>query len=101
LVVTAPLLLAIAIAIKIGSRGPVLFVQERAGRNGRPFGLLKFRTMHPAEQRPPSEWVRDNVHRITALGGWLRRFRLDELPQLINVIKGEMNLVGPRPHPTV
>jgi exopolysaccharide biosynthesis polyprenyl glycosylphosphotransferase len=99
LVLSAPLLLAIAIAVKLDSRGPVLFVQPRAGRNGRPFGLLKFRTMHPCEKRQ-SEWVRDNVHRITPLGRWLRRFRLDELPQLINVVKGEMNLVGPRPHPT-
>jgi exopolysaccharide biosynthesis polyprenyl glycosylphosphotransferase len=98
LVLSAPLLLAIAIAIKLTSAGPVLFIQDRAGRNGRPFGLLKFRTMHPSEERH-SEWVRDNVHRITGLGAWLRRFRLDELPQLINVLKGEMNLVGPRPHP--
>jgi exopolysaccharide biosynthesis polyprenyl glycosylphosphotransferase len=99
LILSAPLLLALAIAVKLDSRGPVLFIQERAGRNGRPFGLLKFRTMHPCEERQ-SEWVRDNVHRITRLGGWLRRFRLDELPQLVNVVKGEMNLVGPRPHPT-
>jgi exopolysaccharide biosynthesis polyprenyl glycosylphosphotransferase len=99
LILSTPLLLAIAIAIKLDSRGPVLFIQPRAGRNGRAFGLLKFRTMHPCEERQ-SEWVRDNIHRITRLGGWLRRFRLDELPQLVNVVKGEMNLVGPRPHPT-
>ena len=98
LCVSAPLLAAIALAIKIESRGPVLFVQERAGKNGRQFGLLKFRTMHPSDERR-SEWVRDNVHRITPLGRWLRRFRLDELPQLVNVLKGQMNLVGPRPHP--
>jgi exopolysaccharide biosynthesis polyprenyl glycosylphosphotransferase len=99
LAISAPMLLAIALAVKLDSRGPVLFIQARAGRNGHPFGLLKFRTMHPCEQRQ-SEWVRDNVHRITRLGRWLRRFRLDELPQLLNVVKGEMNLVGPRPHPT-
>jgi exopolysaccharide biosynthesis polyprenyl glycosylphosphotransferase len=99
LVLSTPLLAAIAVAIKVGSRGPVLFVQDRDGKNGRPFGLLKFRTMH-AGGDPHSEWVRDNVNRITPLGGWLRRFRLDELPQLVNVLKGEMNLVGPRPHPT-
>jgi exopolysaccharide biosynthesis polyprenyl glycosylphosphotransferase len=99
LVLLAPLLAAIAVAIKIESRGPVLFVQDRVGKNGRRFGLLKFRTMRPSDERP-SEWARDNVDRITRLGGWLRRFRLDELPQLVNVLRCEMNLVGPRPHPT-
>src|SRR5687767_7076978 len=99
LIIVAPLLAVIALLVKIDSRGPVLFVQDRAGRHGRPFGLLKFRTMHPTDERP-SEWVLDNVHRITRVGKYLRRFRLDELPQLINVLRGEMNLVGPRPHPT-
>jgi exopolysaccharide biosynthesis polyprenyl glycosylphosphotransferase len=99
LIAVAPLLAAIALLVKIDSRGPILFVQERAGRHGRPFGLLKFRTMHPCTDRP-SEWVLDNVHRITRAGKYLRRFRLDELPQLINVLRGEMNLIGPRPHPT-
>jgi exopolysaccharide biosynthesis polyprenyl glycosylphosphotransferase len=99
LIVFAPLLAAIALLVKLDSRGPVLFIQERAGRHGRPFGLLKFRTMHPTDERP-SEWVLDNIHRITRVGKYLRRFRLDELPQLINVLRGEMNLVGPRPHPT-
>jgi exopolysaccharide biosynthesis polyprenyl glycosylphosphotransferase len=99
LALTAPLFAALAIAVKLTSRGPVFFVQERAGKNGRPFGLLKFRTMHPCEEWH-SEWAQDNAHRITRLGGWLRRYRLDELPQLMNVLKGEMNLVGPRPHPT-
>jgi exopolysaccharide biosynthesis polyprenyl glycosylphosphotransferase len=95
-----PLLAAIALAIKIDSRGPVMFVQDRAGRDGRPFRLLKFRTMHPSDERR-SEWVHDNEARITRLGRWLRRFRFDELPQLLNVLRGDMNLIGPRPHPTV
>jgi len=99
LVLSAPLLAALALAVKLTSRGPVFFIQERAGKNGRPFGLLKFRTMHPSQEMH-SEWVQDNAHRITPLGRWLRRYRLDELPQLVNVLKGEMNLVGPRPHPT-
>ncbi len=99
LVLVAPLLAALAIAIKFDSRGPVLFRQPRAGRDGRPFGLVKFRTMHPSTEAR-SEWVIDNLDRITPIGRWLRRFRLDELPQLINVLRGEMNLIGPRPHPT-
>jgi exopolysaccharide biosynthesis polyprenyl glycosylphosphotransferase len=98
LVVCAPLLAVIALLVKLDSAGPVLFVQPRAGRHGRPFGLLKFRTMHPTDE-PLSEWVMDNVHRITRVGRYLRRFRLDELPQLVNVLRGEMNLIGPRPHP--
>jgi len=99
LVLVSPLLLALAVAVKLDSRGPVFFIQPRAGRDGGPFGLIKFRTMHPATEAR-SEWVRDNVDRITRVGGWLRRFRLDELPQLVNVLRGEMNLIGPRPHPT-
>jgi exopolysaccharide biosynthesis polyprenyl glycosylphosphotransferase len=98
LVLCAPILLLVAVAIKLESRGPVFFVQERAGWNGKSFQLLKFRTMHPAESRP-SEWVQDNVGRITRVGKWLRRFRIDEVPQMINVLRGEMNLIGPRPHP--
>ena len=99
LVLCAPLMALIALAIKLESRGPVLFVQDRVGKNGHRFGLLKFRTMRECDDRQ-SEWVQDNAHRITRLGKWLRRFRLDELPQLVNVLRGEMNLVGPRPHPT-
>jgi exopolysaccharide biosynthesis polyprenyl glycosylphosphotransferase len=97
LIVAAPVLVVLAIAIKLDSEGPVLFVQPRLGRRGRPFDLLKFRTMRLGAQ--PSEWVCDNSDRITRVGHWLRRFRLDELPQLVNVLRGEMELVGPRPHP--
>ena len=98
LIVCMPLLVLLALMVKLDSRGPVLFTQRRAGRDGKPFGLIKFRTMHPTDNAP-SEWVMDNIHRITRTGRWLRRFRLDELPQLINVLRGEMNLIGPRPHP--
>jgi lipopolysaccharide/colanic/teichoic acid biosynthesis glycosyltransferase len=94
----APLFALIAAAIKIDSRGPVLFRQQRVGFRGKPFELLKFRTMHAASQ-PTSEWVADNRQRITRVGAWLRRFRLDEFPQLLNIVLGDMNLVGPRPHP--
>ena len=100
LVVLAPLFAIIAVIVKLDSRGPVLFMQDRAGRNGKAFKLLKFRTMHPADVHK-SEWVQDNRDRITRVGAWLRRFRLDELPQLVNMLRGEMNLVGPRPHPMV
>ena len=98
LIVLAPLLAVIAVAIKLDSRGPVLFVQDRVGLHGRRFALLKFRTMHPA-WRTTSEWAGDNDARITRIGNWLRRSHLDELPQLVNILRGDMSLVGPRPHP--
>jgi exopolysaccharide biosynthesis polyprenyl glycosylphosphotransferase len=94
----APFLGLIALAIKMDSRGPIMFFQDRAGKNGQAFRLWKFRTMRPAEFHR-SEWVQDNDDRITRLGRFLRRFRIDELPQLVNILRGEMNLVGPRPHP--
>jgi lipopolysaccharide/colanic/teichoic acid biosynthesis glycosyltransferase len=75
----------------------VLFAQPRVGAHGKPFTLLKFRTMHTGARR--SEWERDNRDHVTRVGKWLRRFRLDELPQFVNILRGEMNLVGPRPHP--
>jgi exopolysaccharide biosynthesis polyprenyl glycosylphosphotransferase len=93
-----PLFALVALWIKLDSRGPVFFIQRRIGAHGRPFPLMKFRTMHPRRDND-SEWVADNEHRITRAGRVLRRFRIDELPQLLNVLRGEMNLVGPRPHP--
>jgi exopolysaccharide biosynthesis polyprenyl glycosylphosphotransferase len=99
LLLTAPLLGLIALAIHLDSPGPAIFVQERLGMGGRTFRLYKFRTMRES-QGPRSEWVSDNSDRITRVGRWLRRFRLDELPQLVNVLDGDMNLVGPRPHPS-
>jgi lipopolysaccharide/colanic/teichoic acid biosynthesis glycosyltransferase len=98
LIVTMPLLAVIALAVRLDSDGPVLFVQPRIGARGRPFTLLKFRTMHGTVQRR-SEWECDNRDRVTRVGRWLRAFRLDELPQFVNILRGEMNLVGPRPHP--
>jgi exopolysaccharide biosynthesis polyprenyl glycosylphosphotransferase len=97
LVLTFPLLVLIALAVKIDSRGPAFFIQPRLGLRGRRFDLIKFRTMHVAEHT--SEWAGDNVERITRVGYWLRKFRMDELPQFVNVLRGDMNLVGPRPHP--
>lgn len=98
LMILAPFLLLVVVAIRYTSPGPVFFVQQRVGRQGRPFGLIKLRTMYLTKSAP-SEWAQDNIYRITPIGRWLRRFRIDELPQLINVVKGDMNLVGPRPHP--
>jgi lipopolysaccharide/colanic/teichoic acid biosynthesis glycosyltransferase len=98
LIVLLPLFALIAIAIKLDSAGPVLFVQDRTGKDGRPFPLFKFRTMHPSQEHR-SEWVQDNDERVTRVGRWLRRCRADELPQFVNILRGEMNLVGPRPHP--
>jgi exopolysaccharide biosynthesis polyprenyl glycosylphosphotransferase len=98
LVVGAPLFALVALLVKLDSPGPVLFIQDRIGKDGRRFPLMKFRTMRPVVTRA-SEWVRDNGERITRVGRWLRKFRLDELPQLYNVLRGDMNLVGPRPHP--
>ena len=95
LVTFAPLFVVIALAIKLDSSGPVFFVQERAGMCGRRFKLIKFRTMRPVD-RDTSLWFLDNQQRITRLGKWLRKFRLDELPQFLNVLRGDMNLVGPR-----
>ena len=98
LVTLAPLIGLIALLIKLDSRGPVFFVQDRVGMSAKRFRLFKFRTMHLADVRR-SEWVCDNTERITRVGKWLRKFRLDELPQFVNVIRGDMNFVGPRPHP--
>lgn len=98
MVLTAPLMLFVAALIKLESRGPVFFIQERAGADGKPFRLVKFRTMrHVAGARPNSVWERDDSTRVTRLGHWLRKLRLDELPQFWNILKGEMALVGPRP----
>lgn len=95
-----PLMVAIGLSIKYTSLGPVFFIQERVGLGGRNFRLLKFRSMYETTASH-SEWARDNSDRITPLGKILRKFRFDELPQFINIIRGDMNLIGPRPHPAV
>jgi len=97
LLVLLPVYLLVAIAIKLDSSGPVLYRQERVGRGGVPFRLFKLRTMHVNADRMQIITVGERDTRITSVGFFLRRFKLDELPQLINVLKGEMSLVGPRP----
>jgi lipopolysaccharide/colanic/teichoic acid biosynthesis glycosyltransferase len=97
LLLLAPLLLLLAALIKLDSPGPVLFVQERAGRQGEPFRILKFRTMTHSIQAPGAQITAASDPRITRLGHTLRKWKLDELPQLVNVLRGEMSLVGPRP----
>lgn len=114
LVLTLPLLVVLSCWIKIDSRGPVLFIQPRLGKNGKVFHCYKFRTMvsdaekvleRLLEGKPAlkEEWRRhyklENDNRVTRAGRWLRKTSLDELPQLINVLRGEMSLVGPRPRP--
>ena len=100
IVVTSPVFCLIALAIKFESpNSPLFFVQDRLGRRSRRFRLWKFRTMRVVTTHTTSEWVTDNSDRITPIGRVLRRFRLDELPQFWNVIRGDMKLVGPRPHP--
>ena len=97
LVVLSPLMLAIAVAVRLGSPGPIFFRQERAGLHGRPFRILKFRTMTDARLAPGRGITVGRDPRITRVGGVLRAYKLDELPQLVNVLRGEMSLVGPRP----
>lgn len=94
----APFFFLIAVAIRCDSRGPVFFTQDRIGLDGNSFKIFKFRTMHESGGTC-SEWARDNSTRITRIGRLLRKYRLDELPQFINILCGDMNLIGPRPHP--
>jgi exopolysaccharide biosynthesis polyprenyl glycosylphosphotransferase len=95
---TWPLMIATAIAVRLDSPGPILFAQERVGRDGKPFTLYKFRSMSAdAEARTGAVWASENDPRITRAGRFLRKARLDELPQLFNVVSGDMSLVGPRP----
>jgi sugar transferase (PEP-CTERM system associated) len=98
LLLSAPLLALVALLVKLDSTGPALFRQERMGERGRVFTLLKFRTMRrDAEAATGPMWAQEDDPRVTRVGRWLRKSRLDELPQMWNVLRGEMSLVGPRP----
>ncbi|HEY7369218.1 MAG TPA: undecaprenyl-phosphate glucose phosphotransferase [Thermoanaerobaculia bacterium] len=98
LVLLSPLFAAVAIAIRLSDRGAVFYRQERMGLDGRPFQILKFRSMvEGAEEETGPKWATENDDRVTPLGRLLRRWSIDEFPQLVNVLRGEMSLVGPRP----
>ncbi|CAN5252424.1 hypothetical protein BH11PLA2_BH11PLA2_30360 [soil metagenome] len=98
LVLVTPLILLAMLAMRISSRGPAIYTQTRLGRGGRTFTLYKIRTMcHEAESLTGPRWSLPGDPRITPMGQWLRKLHLDELPQLWNVLRGEMSLVGPRP----
>jgi lipopolysaccharide/colanic/teichoic acid biosynthesis glycosyltransferase len=98
IVLAAPVMLLTALAVKLTSRGPVLYSQTRVGKNGRPFTLYKIRTMiHECEKASGVRWSMPGDPRITPIGAFLRKTHLDELPQLWNVLRGDMSLVGPRP----
>jgi sugar transferase (PEP-CTERM system associated) len=98
LVLASPIMLLVAIAVRLTSRGPAMYHQERVGQYGRVFVLHKFRSMRiDAEKDTGAVWARSTDARVTSIGGFLRRTRLDEVPQLWNVLRGDMSLVGPRP----
>lgn len=97
LLVAAPLMLIVAILIKGDSRGPVIFRQARTGLDGREFEVLKFRSMHENAEREGPQWAQDGDPRTTRVGRAIRQLRIDELPQLLNVLRGEMSFIGPRP----
>lgn len=96
-VLLAPLFLLLALAVKLTSRGPILYLQERVSFDGTPFKIFKFRTMYTDSEKDGPGWTRAGDSRVTPLGKFLRSWSLDELPQLLNVIRGDMSLVGPRP----
>jgi Undecaprenyl-phosphate glucose phosphotransferase len=97
LVLAAPVMLVVAVLVKLGSPGPVFFRQERMGMDGRTFRIIKFRTMRANAEASGAQMAVAEDPRRTGLGGWLRRFSLDEMPQLLNILRGDMSLVGPRP----
>lgn len=98
LIALAPILVLVGLAIRFESAGPALFRQQRLGLNGKPFRIFKFRTMHVLEDGEHVQQAEPNDKRVTRVGRFLRASSLDELPQFVNVLQGDMSLVGPRPH---
>jgi exopolysaccharide biosynthesis polyprenyl glycosylphosphotransferase len=97
LIVLFPLLIIVAVLIKIDSPGTVFYRQERIGLDGKPFFILKFRTMQNDAEKNGPKWAKQNDARITRVGHYLRKYRIDELPQFLNILRGEMSMIGPRP----
>ncbi|MBQ9844490.1 MAG: sugar transferase [Oscillospiraceae bacterium] len=98
IIVLSPVLLVLAVLIKLDSKGPVLFRQKRVGKNKTHFEILKFRTMYADVPKDvPTHLLADPASKITKIGGFLRKSSLDELPQIFNILKGEMSIIGPRP----
>ena len=95
----SPLILLLAIVVKVTSKGPVFFIQERVGKDGKIFKMIKFRTMFVPQESSSTISIKGDI-RVTKIGVFLRRYKLDELPELINVLLGHMSLVGPRPDVT-
>jgi lipopolysaccharide/colanic/teichoic acid biosynthesis glycosyltransferase len=97
LILLAPILIVLACLIKLTSKGPVFYMQSRVGKNGKDFKVFKFRSMYTDADKKGLLTVGGKDNRITPVGYYLRKYKLDELPQLLNVLKGEMSIVGPRP----
>ena len=97
LILAFPLFLLLALLVRLSSPGPIFFVQERVGWNGKIFHIIKFRTMTGKPEESVTAWTEADEARITPVGGFLRDYGLDELPQVLNILKGDMSIVGPRP----
>jgi lipopolysaccharide/colanic/teichoic acid biosynthesis glycosyltransferase len=96
-VLLTPVFILLSLLIMADSKGPVVYIQRRVGFKGTDFGLMKFRTMYPAADKLGNLTIGSRDPRITRIGYWLRKYKLDELPQLFNILRGEMSFVGPRP----
>ncbi|HEY8424221.1 MAG TPA: sugar transferase [Clostridia bacterium] len=94
-------MIIIAVSIKANSKGPIIYAQERLGRNGKPFKLYKFRSMYIDAEKNGPQWAKEHDNRVTKVGRFLRLTHLDELPQLFNILKGDMSFIGPRPERAV
>ncbi|WP_418223345.1 sugar transferase [Clostridium isatidis] len=97
IIIISPILIIVAICIKLDSKGNILFLQKRIGKDGKPFNIYKFRTMVNDAEKLGAQITVGKDSRITRVGAFLRKYKIDELPQLFNVLKGDMSLVGPRP----